>query len=67
MPTASSARLSSRCRWPRPMFSISRVSRATLTFLRVGTSSVAMITHSSASSSVVNVCSSKAGAVSTTT
>ena len=35
-PTASSARLSSRCRWPQAMLSISRVSRATLTFFSVG-------------------------------
>ena len=66
-PTASSARLSSRCRCPRAMLSISRVSMATLTFFRVGTSRVAITTHSSVSSSAVSVCSSKAGAVSTTT
>ncbi len=49
------------------MLSTSSVSRATLTFFRVGTSSVATTTHSSVSSRAVRICSSNAGAVSTTT
>ncbi len=67
MPTSSSARLRSRWRWPRAMLSMSMVSSATFTFFRVGTSSVAMMTHSSVSSSAVSVASSKDGEVSTTT
>ena len=60
-PTLSSARLSTRCRWSRGKLSRSSVSTATLTFFRVGTSSVVTSSSSSVSSNACRTYSSKAG------
>ena len=66
-PTLSSARLRIRWRWLRGKLSRSSVSTATLTFFRVGTSSVVTSSISSVSSNAWRAYSSKAGEVSTTT